>query len=240
MTDLNDKPKKSFREKLVSFSDEVFRNYMIMRLRWKISALEKRRSAEIIDLGNRTFRLIKRKQLEIPKVENLVRTIDKLETDIETLEERLRDIIIRSDLPKQLTTGEVSVQSSEDIKPESKPSQKIKDKIIQEHQQPVVKSTETPKEPSQAERKEKTPQIDKRSPEKVQTETLKKEKTEQNQRPVSDTAKVKSKEKESKDEPVKQPPERLDKSMNEQSKSKPAKTTKEKNVDLSDLEEAAK
>jgi len=107
---------KIVKGKLKKFSNEVFRNYLIMRLRWRISALERQRTAEVSDLGNRIFRLMKKKKLEIPEVESLFSVIENFETEIEIQEEKLRDIIMKSDVPRQIP--EKSATISEDKKPD--------------------------------------------------------------------------------------------------------------------------
>ncbi|MBN1355509.1 hypothetical protein JXA40_04455 [bacterium] len=109
MLENNQKTSSGFKGKMRNFSDEVFRNYLIMRLRWKISALERQRASEIQDLGNRVFRLFKRKELKVPGAESLMRTIEDLEAKIEVQEEKLREVIIRADVPRQIpekTAGE--------------------------------------------------------------------------------------------------------------------------------------
>ena len=115
---MNEK-KASIKNRLRAFSDEVFRNYLIMRLRWSISALERRRTNEIKDLGNRVFRLLQRKEIVIPETDKIVKIIQDLELKIEAQEERLRDIIMKADLPKQLSDATAEKEQPQPFKPKT-------------------------------------------------------------------------------------------------------------------------
>ncbi len=101
--------KKTFRSRLRNFSEEVFRNYLIMRMRWEISSLERQRTAEIRDLGNRVYRLLKRKKLQVPELDSFVTAIAHIDSKIEVKEENLREVIMRVDLPGQITGGKADV-----------------------------------------------------------------------------------------------------------------------------------
>jgi hypothetical protein len=102
VTENKEKNKNHTKSRLRNFSDEVFRNYLVMRMRWKISALERQRTTEVRDLGNRVFRLYKRKELTVPGADSLLKTIEELEADIELQEEKLREIIMRADVSRQI------------------------------------------------------------------------------------------------------------------------------------------
>ncbi len=101
----NAQEKSDWRGKLRSFSDNMFRNYQIVRKRWEISACEKRRSAEIARLGNLVFRLYKKKSLTEKEIEPQIQRIEKIEVELTVLEEALRDLVIRADVPRQLPAG---------------------------------------------------------------------------------------------------------------------------------------
>ncbi len=116
----HEEKRKTFKTRLRSFSDEVFRNYLIMRKRWEISALERQRNVEIKDLGNRVYRLIQRKKIEIPDVDRVVSAIQSIDSEIQLQEERLRELIIRADFPKQISGR----QDIPDTQPKSAESSK--------------------------------------------------------------------------------------------------------------------
>ncbi|MGB3975585.1 MAG: hypothetical protein WBM02_00010 [bacterium] len=101
----NAQEKSDWRGKLRSFSDNMFRNYQIVRKRWEISACEKKRSAEIARLGNLVFRLYKKKALTDKEIEPQIQRIEKIEVELTVLEDALRDLIIKADMPRQLTAG---------------------------------------------------------------------------------------------------------------------------------------
>ena len=113
---------KTWKKRLRSFSDEVFRNYQIVRIRWEISSLERNRNQEIRDLGNRVFRLMKREKVLIPELDLLFKTIDELESQIQIQEEKLREVIMRSEAPKQIP-GDLSAKPEQpgQEKPAEKP-----------------------------------------------------------------------------------------------------------------------
>lgn len=100
-----DREKADWRERLRLFSDSMFRNVQIVRKRWEISACEKKRTAEISRLGNLAYRLYKNKSLTEKDIEQQVQRVEKLEIELRHLEETLRDLIIRADIPRQLPAG---------------------------------------------------------------------------------------------------------------------------------------
>lgn len=95
--------KKSFKTKLKSFSEDVFRNYLIVRARWELYNLERQHGNEIRNMGNRIYRQFKRDHIPIPEVEPILKSLTELDLKIEQLEERLRDLMMNAELPKQLT-----------------------------------------------------------------------------------------------------------------------------------------
>jgi hypothetical protein len=94
-----------WRDKLRAFSDSMFRNCQIVRKRWEISSFEKKRKLEIIRLGNLAYRLHRKKSLTPEELEKQIKRVEKIDAELKALEERLRDLIIKSDVPRQLTTG---------------------------------------------------------------------------------------------------------------------------------------
>ncbi|MCD4653278.1 hypothetical protein K8T06_05025 [bacterium] len=108
--------------RIKSFSDNMFRNYQIMRKRWEITSSEKKRATEISRLGNTVYRLFQDQKLlpDLKKIEPQIKKIEKIDLIIKNLEERLRDIIMRTDMPRQLSAGQpvkVSVKKTEGVKP---------------------------------------------------------------------------------------------------------------------------
>jgi hypothetical protein len=100
-----DREKTDWRERLRLFSDSMFRNVQIVRKRWEISACEKKRTAEISRLGSMAYRLYKNKSLTEKDIEPQVQQIEKLDIELKNLEETLRDLIIKADIPRQLPAG---------------------------------------------------------------------------------------------------------------------------------------
>ncbi|GEM_PF-4543260 len=134
--------RKSFKSKLKIFSEDVFRNYLIVRARWELYNLERQHSNEIRNLGNRIYRQYRRDHKTIQEVEPILDSLTDLDHKIEQLEERLRDLIVNAELPKQIPEStavgfnptpdrmevqpesdapEPAVQLSSEPQPESKP-----------------------------------------------------------------------------------------------------------------------
>lgn len=129
--------KSDWRGKLRSFSDNMFRNYQIVRKRWEISACEKKRSEEIARLGNLVFRLYKKKSLTDKEIEAQIQRIEKIEIELTVLEEALRDLVVKADVPRQLTAGppvEIKPEVDEAVEPEKESpasnQQKIKENEV--------------------------------------------------------------------------------------------------------------
>ena len=138
---------KGLKDRVRNFSDSMFRNYQIMRKRWEISSAEKKRASEIARLGNMVFRLFKSSELSSEKIEPQIRKIDHVEREIKILEEKLRDIIMRADLPRQLESGSVSPEPKSPAAPE-KPA-KVKT--------PPAPAETAPPETPPAQKTQKTP-----------------------------------------------------------------------------------
>ena len=118
--------KAGFKTRIKAFSDGMFRNYQIMRKRWEISNAEKKRAAEISRLGMTAFRLYGKKELTMESLEPQIQKIEKIDQNIKKLEEKLRDIIMNADLPRQLPAGQVSkpdvkAEAPKKPEPEKKP-----------------------------------------------------------------------------------------------------------------------
>lgn len=141
----NAQEKSDWRGKLRSFSDNMFRNYQIVRKRWEISACEKKRSEEIARLGNLVFRLYKKKSLTEKEIEAQIQRIEKIEIELTVLEEALRDLVVKADVPRQLTAGplvEIKPEVDEAVEPEKKEiDTKQKDGKVSPEKKPVIDET---------------------------------------------------------------------------------------------------
>ena len=131
--------------KLRGFSDEVFRDYLIMRKRWEISSFERQRNNAIKDLGNRVFRLIQREKAKIPEVDSVVHSIRDLDDKIQILEEKLREIIMRVDVQHQIPDKSGKPVDVQPTAADKKPPEKVLEKTTAKPK-PVVKSEDVEKE----------------------------------------------------------------------------------------------
>ncbi|MBN1296899.1 hypothetical protein JXA80_08950 [bacterium] len=153
MNEMNPQPAR-IKDRIKSFSDSMFRNYQIMKKRWEISNSEKKRAAEIAHLGNTVFRLYRKEGLSPEKIEPQIKKIEQLENEIKVLEEKLRDIIMKADLPRQLQAGnlhpppvprETDRRASMPVpgKPKTDPVDNVPVKPMVEPPTPVSPVTET-------------------------------------------------------------------------------------------------
>ncbi|MBN1878832.1 hypothetical protein JW823_01870 [bacterium] len=106
-----DQEQTGWKSRVRAFSDSMFRNYQIMRKRWEISAAEKKRTQEISKLGNQVFRLYRKEGPSIHELEPQIKKIESIDSEIKVLEEVLRDIIMRADMPRQLPAGATQPES---------------------------------------------------------------------------------------------------------------------------------
>ncbi len=145
MTGKKDQNSIGWKGKLRGFSDEVFRNYLIMRKRWEISAFERQRNSAIKDLGNRVFRLIQREKAKIPEVDSVVHSIRDLDDKIQILEEKLREIIMRVDVQHQIPDKSGKPVDLQPTAADTKPPEKVLEKTAVKPK-PVVKNEDVEKE----------------------------------------------------------------------------------------------
>ncbi len=98
---MNKKQQKSHGAKdlLRRFSTEVLRNARMIRVRFDISSLMKSREQKFRDLGIRTYRLLRRGDLEHPDLKRLRADLDDLNAHIEEKEGLLRNIILEGRVP---------------------------------------------------------------------------------------------------------------------------------------------
>lgn len=153
---------KGFKERVRNFSDGMFRNYQIMKKRWEISSAEKKRASEISKLGNLVFRLHKSSELTLEKLEPQVQKIDHVERRIKILEEKLRDIIMRADLPRQLEAGPSQTATESPMKSvkDSEPKPAEKKPEIPEKKSTVSNKRPTVRTPAVKKAASDTPKAD--------------------------------------------------------------------------------
>jgi len=138
--------KPTIKHRIRSFSDNMFRNYQIMRKRWEITNREKKRSAEISRLGSTVYRLFQSDELKRDDLAPQIEKIKKIDLEIKNLEENLRDIIMKADLPRQLAAGPAVKKETPIKKTEPKTVTPVK-KNITKDTKPAVKTEQKPVEP---------------------------------------------------------------------------------------------
>lgn len=93
--DNNDRNPADFNSSIRWLSKSVVRNWMIMRKRWEIAAAERKRRNEISRLGNQAYRLCCDNRLSAEELESQIRKVAAIDQEIKTLEENLRDILLK-------------------------------------------------------------------------------------------------------------------------------------------------
>ncbi len=140
--------RKSFRSKLKIFSEDVFRNYLIVRARWELYNLERQHGNEIRNLGNRIYRQYRRDHKPIPEVEPILDSLTDLDHKIEQLEERLRDLIVNAELPRQIAEHAVIGVDTTSGSSDEQPVSGVSDPAPPVVSEPLLESE--PEKPPQA------------------------------------------------------------------------------------------
>lgn len=93
---------------LRKFSAEVFKHARIIKTRFEISRLARTRDQRLRDLGQRCFRLIRAKKLEVPELEKIFQDLEGLGEQLDIKEKELRAIILENDFPEARLLKEAS------------------------------------------------------------------------------------------------------------------------------------